>query len=134
MTRSRWLRASIGTMTVVCVGVVLTAASAGAAPAGVGKFGPQLQKALPYNYSLPFQLTCGGYMPPNSVITYVALVNKGMGTVPAGTKVHWSYSIQPGPRSGDYTFTAPLAPNDHVWMSGALPFTFKDGPCTVTVL
>ncbi|MGC9954841.1 MAG: hypothetical protein ABSD21_11255 [Rhizomicrobium sp.] len=134
MTRPRWLRAPISTMTVACVAVVLTAASALAAPASAVRPSLPVQKVFPPSYSLSFQLTCGAYMAPNSVIFYVALVNKGPGTVPAGTKVHWSMSIQPGPRDGDYTFASPLAPNDHVWMLGALPITYKSGPCMVTVL
>ncbi len=136
MTRSRWLRASIGTMTVACVGVVLMAAGAVAAPAGPARLGVPVQKGPPYNYSLPFQLICGAYMMPGGVIYKVAVVNTGMGTVPIGTKIHWNMNVQPGGNyQGDYTFTSQLSPNGRMWVpSLGLPLSFNSAPCTVTIL
>ena len=120
----------------VCVGVVLTAASASAAPAGVHKLGPQVQKGPSFNYSLPFQLTCGAYMMPGGVIYKVAVVNTGPGIVPIGTKIHWDMNVQPGGHyQSDYTFTSQLSPNGRRWVpSLGLPLSFNSAPCTVTVL
>ena len=137
MTRSRWLRAPIRTMTVACVAMAFTAASAFAAPPGVGRPGVPAQKVLQPNYNLPFQLTCGAYMMPGGVIYKVAVVNTGPGTVPIGTKIHWNMNVQPGGNyHGDYTFTSQLSPNGRVWVpSLGLPLSFNSAPsCTVTVL
>ena len=136
MTRSRWLRAPIGILTMACVGVVLIAAGAAAAPAGVAKPGPLVQKAPPFNYNLPFQLTCGAYMMPGGIIYKVAVVNTGPGTVPIGTKIHWDMNVQPGGHyQGDYTFTSQLLPNGRMWVpSLGLPLSFNSASCTVTVL
>jgi hypothetical protein len=136
MTRSRWLSASIGTISAACVAMVLTSASVFAAPGGPPKPGAQLQNTFPPVYSLSYQLTCGAYMMPGGVIYKVAVVNTGPGTVPVGTKIHWNMNVQPGGNyKGDYIFTSPLSPNGRVWVpSYGLPLSFNSAPCTVTVL
>ena len=136
MTRLRWLRAQIGTMTVACVTMVLTAASALAAPPSAVRPGIPLQKAFSPSYSLSYQLTCGAYMMTGGVIYKVAVVNTGPGTVPIGTKIHWNMNVQPGGNyQGDYTFTSQLSSNGRMWVpSLGLPLSFNSAPCTVTVL
>jgi len=86
----------------------------------------------PPAYTLQFKLTCDAYMKP--VLAYVALVNQGPGTVPAGTHVHYHMILTPPPdRDGDYVFVKKLPPNERVWMPYALPLNLNNGACTVTV-
>lgn len=84
---------------------------------------------------LAYHLYCKAAMPPGQMIYRVGVGNDGQGAVPAGTKIHWVLAIQPGGTvSGDYAFTAALAPNDHVWVpSSGLPLSWQSDTCTVTV-
>ena len=120
---------------VLCVGLTSTA---NGAPGGSGvvKPGSQIQPIHHPVPTLAFNLTCRAAWPPGQIIYRVGVENEGPGTVPVGTKIHWNIDIHPGGTwSGDYTFSAALAPHNHVWMNaGGFPLSFQDSTCTVNVL
>ena len=48
----------------------------------------------------------------------IMIVNKGLASMPAGTKVHWS--VPSVGKQGNYTLAAALAPGKGVFLSGVL--------------
>lgn len=116
------------------VGLMAGVSSVQAVPPGLQPAPTQAPQAMPRVPPMPiYKLTCVVRGTPVEFPDDIAIINNGPGTVPAGTKVHWSMTAPA--KQGDYTFTAPLAPNRLVTISGVLPGGMPAGmPCQVQVV
>src|SRR5262245_28716168 len=91
--------------------------------------GPSMLNPNAFQIYIP-KLACMHAGTPVEFPDDIILVNKGTSMIPAGTKVLWKMTNLP--QQGVYTFSAPLAPNKMVFLSGALGYAMEAGkPCTV---
>lgn len=93
----------------------------------------QMQPAVRPELRPVFSLTCRVQGTPVEFPNDIAIINNGPGTVPAGTKLHWSMT-KPA-LQGDYVLGSPLAPNTQTFVNGVIPGGLPAGmPCGVKVV
>lgn len=82
---------------------------------------------------MKYSLTCRAQGTPAEFPDDIVVINNGPGTVPSGSKIHWTMASPA--HSGDYTLTAALAPTKGTFIDGVLPGGVEAGkPCTAKVM
>jgi hypothetical protein len=82
---------------------------------------------------MKYSLACRAQGTPSEFPDDIVVINNGPGTVPSGSKIHWTMASPA--HSGDYTLTAALAATKGTFIDGVLPGGVEAGkPCTAKVM